>query len=340
MKIVDPVSISNVSDINDIFGFQPIVYHILGAYNTLGVLFSILGNGVVLYGTTKYNAIDIDGLSVIFIQNVAVADLLLTFSHWIPLLITNYTRRWIFGEVMCFVFGVIPYFPLMAEPLLIATISLYRLYILVNPLYIRYTHLSRSLIRNICTGLWFLALCGVTTWLLIGCKVYFEPRILTCRLSTFVKHEFKIFIFSNIVIFTTIPIVAIVTPNIAILCEVAASNAKHRGKARLSSRALKTVSYICWLFIISMTVTTVRLTLMALGISVPLWLFVLQAETYYLNVVANPIIYTITNARFKEFMKRMLLRREQVIRRGFQSEQTSRHSEISPDKSRSTSDAM
>ena len=44
--------------------------------------------------------------------------------------------------------------------------------------------------------------------------------------------------------------------------------------------------------------------LQVLQVQMPTWFYIMQTESYYLNVACNPIIYTLTNARFKRFITR------------------------------------
>ena len=47
----------------------------LAAYCLLVSIMVLFGNGVVVYSSVRYNAIKLDGISVLFVRNLAVADI-------------------------------------------------------------------------------------------------------------------------------------------------------------------------------------------------------------------------------------------------------------------------
>ena len=52
----------------------------------------------------------------------------------------------------------------------------------------------------------------------------------------------------------------------------------------------------------------IKVLLQALEVSVPAWFYILQIEMLGLNVTLNPLIYTVTNRRFRNFVFKRVLR--------------------------------
>ena len=71
--------------------------------NTLIVILGLFGNGIVLFASIKYNAVEMDKVSLLFLENLALADSILTIARYLPKLITLCSNRWILGETMCFI---------------------------------------------------------------------------------------------------------------------------------------------------------------------------------------------------------------------------------------------
>ena len=63
----------------------------------------LIGNGTVIYSTLRYNAIKIDEISLIFVQNLAIGDMLTTLAMVFPQFVTWVTGEWVLGEIYCFI---------------------------------------------------------------------------------------------------------------------------------------------------------------------------------------------------------------------------------------------
>ena len=63
--------------------------HLLTVYHLFVVIACLGGNGVVLIASVKYNAVELDEVSLGFLQNLAVADLMVGVLRGIPTLISG-----------------------------------------------------------------------------------------------------------------------------------------------------------------------------------------------------------------------------------------------------------
>ena len=73
--------------------------------------------------------------------------------------------------------------------------------------------------------------------------------------------------------------------------------------------AVVTITIICWTFVISWLPFVIRVILASATDAVPAWLYVVQIEMLGLNVTLNPVIYTVTNRRFRDFLLKTIFRR-------------------------------
>ena len=63
---------------------------------------SLIGDTLILVGSLRYNAIKLHEIIVIFVQHMAVADLLLTLFGIVPGAISLAANDWILGDLLCY----------------------------------------------------------------------------------------------------------------------------------------------------------------------------------------------------------------------------------------------
>ena len=64
-------------------------FHLLTAYHIFVLIACLGGNSLVLLASTKYNAVEIDEVSLTLLQNLAVTDLLVGVLRGIPTLVSG-----------------------------------------------------------------------------------------------------------------------------------------------------------------------------------------------------------------------------------------------------------
>ena len=133
------------------------------------IVLGLAGNGFVLYATVRYNAIELDRASVMYLQviptpfsfyfllfaywkrihwafniisfiwklffsqNLAVADILILTFFFLPVLIVLISRRWIIGETLCFFTFSITSIAGFVDNFTILGISCHRVWVLLCP---------------------------------------------------------------------------------------------------------------------------------------------------------------------------------------------------------------
>ena len=68
---VDTQNITNITDIETLLGWSSYTRVILICYNTLVVILGVCGNGVALYGSIVHQAIKMDKVTLLLIENLA-----------------------------------------------------------------------------------------------------------------------------------------------------------------------------------------------------------------------------------------------------------------------------
>lgn len=317
---VDRYSITNITDIETQLGWSPFTRGLLIAYNVLIIILSLSGNGIVLYGSLKHNAIKIDRVSLMFIQNLAVSDILITFLYYVPTLVTLSAKKWVLGSEMCFISAFFFNVPIFSEILIIVSLSCYRLWMLKKPPAVR-AKIQMKPVKITMGVIVFLSFCPGLSAMLYN-HAHFDPRYLNCiwhhcsndKLSPYVTIVVGLCVFA--------PMIILITANVIIIYIVAKSSGKIGRSATPNRVTVLTLTSICWTFIISYGPVTIDMVLYMLDFRTPTWFQVLIVYTLSVNVTANPIIYTMRNSRFRRYVaslstvninRGVILRRNAVV---------------------------
>ena len=103
-------------------------------WNQLSFLLGILGNVFVLYATICHKAMKMDKMSLWIIKSVSVIDICNCVFVLLPILITQYLGRWIFGENLCYVYFTYRFSFFVANMLFLNILSLNKLFRCLYPL--------------------------------------------------------------------------------------------------------------------------------------------------------------------------------------------------------------
>jgi len=247
----------------------------------------------VLYGSVKYNSLDADKVSITMIESLAILDLLVISTFMVSTWLTMVARRWVLGSAGCLIFGFVSYVSANTEMVLVQAISCHRLFVLTFP-FVAW-NLTRSHVKCGVIGLVVVVVLTQIVGHVIGLVWYFDPNVLCCQFTTLTNHSPTTLAYHSIVlaVFVYMPIIVLPVCNIAILV---IATVKHRSTNRINRNALITVSCISWTFILSIIPTIIRIVLLTLTqVKLPTWYSIFSNEMYYVNSIANPLIYTTVN---------------------------------------------
>ena len=94
---VDITSINTNHTVDDVFATGE--GKVLALFDLFMLVFGILGNSIVLYGSRKYQAINIDKISIMLIEHLATAEILILVLHNLPIFLSLIFKEWILGEI-------------------------------------------------------------------------------------------------------------------------------------------------------------------------------------------------------------------------------------------------
>eukprot|EP00116_Pleurobrachia_bachei_P005150 sb/3465412/ len=338
LKLVDTTNITTVQDINTELNLSELGYNILLSYHSIATIWGLLGNIIVLYGSMRYKAISVDKISTILVETLAILDLTIVVTFVIPVWCTLIGRRWILGPVLCYIQGFVGFSCSMVEMTVIQMISIYRFYSLCLPFSARAIDSStaRKFVAGVIVFIGGYMLCIH----LMGQYWFFSPGMLSCQPSGITDPRDIMMVYTIVatVLTVMIPVVTIIVSNIGILIIVGRSNfAKMKreikcqgpglnacsssssisnGKNKLrqissnfpGKKAIVTVCLVAWVFVVAVTPMMVRILLQTRGVELPEVFLIISIEMLFLNSLANPMIYTVTNKRFRRFLMNWLQR--------------------------------
>ena len=335
-KLVESDNFTTVEDINDYLHFSDGGHIGLLTYHSIATIIGLLGNIIVIVGSLKFHAIAVDKISTVLVEALAFLDILIVLTYSFPVWITLIFKRWVLGSVVCYIQGFVGFSCCMIEMTVIQGVSIYRLYSLTYPLSAR--TLTGRLARRIIFGIAIFISSYMLCIHLMGQFWFFSPTLLSCQPSGITDPRTHMVVYTGVatVLTMVVPLTTIVLANIGILACVTKSNfekqkrdatmcgkqeAGHLNNLRNVSqnlpckKAIITVSCVAWAFVISVTPMTIRILWQINQADIDACFKVISIEALFLNSVSNPLIYTVTNRRFRNFMYSIWDRLQNVVGR-------------------------
>ena len=277
----------------------------LGIFCFFMTFFGIFGNGTVIYASIRYNAIRLDKVSLIFVQNLALADMLYTICVILPQFVTYTAGSWILGDVYCFVMAQVGIIPVSANTCTVLAITAYRLRVVTNP----FLNVSKKYARIAVGITWIIACIPTVVFQVYKAKSAFHPENGRCLSDIYDNDSARVLVMSCVGLIVVLPLFAITTCNI-ILCTIAAKHSRRSPATpgeKGNYRALLMVCCLSGLFIISWTPYLVYTFLKIKRPNMPAALDLLAFHCIFINSFGNPILYTVTNKRFGLFVRQLVL---------------------------------
>ena len=276
----------------------------LATFCLLVGIMGLIGNGLVVYSSIRYNAIQLDRISIVLVRNLAVADMLYTLVTVVPLTTTYFARRYILGDIYCFISAHLAFIPGAANALTVLTITAYRLRVITFPLHgvsRRSAHLAILLI-------WIFSMAGTVISLGYKSKFVFISSTARCLTTVYVNEAAAPLFGAVFILQTVVPIVLITVFNLVLLLVAYRQKKRHSSNRKVNLKGLITIFFLSGLFICSLTPFVIFTYLKTKGIKVPPALDLMAFHFIFLNVGGNPILYTITNRRFGKYVKNLAWR--------------------------------
>ena len=312
--IIDLSNNTKYPDIDKFFGFSLWTMIYMHLQFWLVTPLALFGNTIVIYTSLKYQSLNMDRVSCALLENLAGADLVLMIVGGWPVYTTFCARSWKLGKLGCFLNFYITLTAGECEIVTLAAISLYRAVLLKNPFFFR--GVSECKIRKGILCLWMISCIMPLTSFFLESVIFYEPTEMSCSSSVYGIPDYGLLaLFFPLFI---LPMCIILISNVFMLV---VSIQYQRRMSESSGEdgnmtAVLTVTCVCWLFLISWIPYIVKIFCRTYGTNLPIWFFIFQAHFLSLNLVLNPIIYTLTNKSFKTVVKKKVLGKVLYVVRG------------------------
>eukprot|EP00116_Pleurobrachia_bachei_P006496 sb/3466758/ len=265
----------------------------------------LLGNGLVLYSSIRYNALKLDKISVMLVRNLAVADFIFALLVIVPWFMDSARGRYPSnGPVFCFITIAIGVLMSNVNVWTVWAISAYRFLILVNPFRV----ISSRSVYIFLASIWILpTLLGLATKEVFESHITMAPnqRIPVCGYS---DDNTQATSSIQTMILLAVPMVMTLILNVAVLgIAMRARNQPPGGGGGFNYKGLVTVLSMSALLIVSWIPFTVLVTLFTVTNSVDGMWFHFGCLFMWLNTAGNPILYTLTNKRFSGYVRELCL---------------------------------
>ena len=272
----------------------------LTIYCCIVTFFGLFGNGTVLYSSVRYNAIRLDRVSVILVQNLAVADILYTLSTIVPVTITYICGRWVLGRVYCFIGAQLAFIPGSANALTILLITSFRLWLVTHPLSV----ISKFWVRIIVIITWIIASAGSVISMIYNSSSTFNRKNGKCTSDVYENPQAGPLFQIAVAVILLVPLFLITVQNI-IICAIALKTSR-RSQENTNYKALVMVGTLSGIFVVSWVPFVINSILRSKNPSIPSYLELVVLHCFLINAFVNPILYTLTNRRFGEYVKDLL----------------------------------
>ena len=249
-----------------------------------------------------------DKVTLLFIENLAFADIIISLFFYTPMLASVPSGTWLFGDAACWFTGFFSsHIPFLGEILIIVSISVYRLWVLKKPPAAR-KRINLRHVKIVIGFIWLSTFVPVVFWIGSKAESFFFTRGLICWSSNHLPTS-STYLSTKIftVFYVAIPMITVFIANIKIMYTIILHTLKAGRSIVHHLRTLLTVNLICWALLISYLPVFILIILKSTGTAVPNWFTLFQIYAKSIHVVLNPFIYVATNARFRRYVSQLFV---------------------------------
>ena len=272
----------------------------------LVVVSSLLGDTIILAASIKYNAFRLHKTVVVFIQHLAVCDLLNTTGNLVPAVVSITINSRSSSEVLKFIRFFANILANLVGPALVSAMTLGKVLHLRFPF--RARSVSKKKVHELCIGLWMFSLGTPALQVFVDKDdVIFDYRVYlyTCMYSA---RLWEILLPILLMTFYLLPNICVVISTILILKD--AMKVARRNRKSVRWQGSMTVVFTAVIYTLSFLPITVYFIATPLVEKLPLVAEPFHKEYYrfceaviYTNVLANFFVYSVTVDSFRDFLK-------------------------------------
>ena len=300
---------------------------LLATLNFLIALVGISGNVFVLHASLVNSALKIDRISVIYLESLAVSDILMSVSVYLTTGITILAQRWVLGSGFCYFTKIATMSATYNETLAIAVLSIYRVWMLRKPpsarqdINMKIVYVLAASFHFVGVGVVLIIYAAHPEWKLLG-----DPTEDYCNHADLfsiqvtevnVTHErmHKGLTLIPTLAFVVIPMVITVGSTVLIFKVFLGYDHKLGRKHDRALRVIKLLLFVCVTFVLSYTAMIISSLFNAFRGSSPTALRGLVNYFLAINVISNPFIYVVISPHFRGYLRQCGRRFKSIVKR-------------------------
>ena len=264
---------------------------------------SLVGNITVLVASLIYNAIKLDKVSVVLIQNLAIADLGYTITIILPTIGSALAQKWFYGRHLCVFTAYTQWEFACMNVVLISALNICKLTCLLYPL--RARNRSKRSGYIIAVALWIFSISYTTVMGLVDGgydTISFDTKIYAlfrCAMNFELTMIVRIYAMGTL--FTNMSIIIATTAWLLYFVQ------KVRGLQKQGVVSLMLISVVFILTYMPYGISTViqNAHITKMGVAYRKY-YIYSVFIIFVNSCANPIIYYISVKSFKEFINKII----------------------------------
>ena len=272
--------------------------YLLIGWCALTLLISLPGNTLILVASIKYNAIRLDKVAIILIENIAVADMGVALFTILPRMASAIAAGW---EYACDVSAPVTLLFSGASILMMSALNLSKLTCLLFPLRARMRTHTQG--RIIAASLWvcivlLICLLQIVTQILLGkfMGTYYDTHHYCCIIDP--QPKVRLLFADVFATFIIVPIGTMAVTTIWLMVYVK----KVRGISKESVVTLITISLVFFVSFIPIVIGRLFTAQIYLFGHDSYYYFEFVYGVCYLNYIANPFVYFFTVKSFNGFV--------------------------------------
>ena len=233
-------------------------------------------------------------VSLLIIQNLAVADLLYMTTSVPTAVVSNIANRWVLGDFLCGFTAYFSFLPAGCNLILVALLSANKLYRCLFPLRTLSIRTFHGVL--VCGVAWFLSTLLFIELLILKRGYKFYIPINRCSITYYRDSAdyWKILEFINATIYVAVPILTLTISNIWLLFIVFRKHLLQRSTI-LMVLTVSAVFWLSWVWVLVFQVVPLN--------SRTIWLIRMRQYMIFFTNWGNPILYILTNESFKQYAK-------------------------------------
>ena len=270
----------------------------LTTYGLLSLFLGLFGNTFFLVASCFYKALELDKISLVFLRNIAMVNLMLLVNTLSPSVVTLIGRGWVLGKSVCnlsshFMFGIV-----LANLYLVLGISTIKILGILMPFTMR--KMTRKHAWGAVVVVYLVSGAGSMESVLLGKIGQMVPDIDGCLSQIF--QAYPVLMMWNLIIPVGIPLIAIIAVNINLFIKARQINSKSK-VAQCYRQTLLTLSSISSLFILSWIPTILYASCSHIIVAVNLpWVIMAAFYFFFISPVGFPFIFLFTNKKFRDIV--------------------------------------